>query len=310
MPRLPQDFPAGNAERRHCSLPGTRRHERSDTERAPRDVWREEEIRPGPGPAADRGPHAPYPEDEELDEEREPGYPDYTRRVLSPDSPRAGLTVAVCILFGVVAIIHIALMFHHMSTLRLLERPIGFAEANEHDRRQGLLAMLSLGGLLVLVIVYCVWIHRAYSNLYLFGARGLRYSPGWAVGGWFIPILNLVRPVQVMQEIWRASSPAVRPDEPSAWQAEGLSPRVGFWWAVYLFSGFFATFAFYSQNHAIETRDFPALRSATNTMIISEAVTLGAIIMAVAVVVGVYSRQKQKFLQLSAPPPDWDRGVE
>src|SRR5262245_39744082 len=164
-PATPSDAIAPSPERAATERSDT---QRSDTERAPRDVWREEEIRPGPGPAADRGPHAPYPEDEELDEEREPGYPDYTRRVLSPDSPRAGLTVAVCILFGVVAIIHIALMFHHMSTLRLLERPIGFAEANEHDRRQGLLAMLSLGGLLVLVIVYCVWIHRAYSNLYLF----------------------------------------------------------------------------------------------------------------------------------------------
>jgi Domain of unknown function (DUF4328) len=155
-----------------------------------------------------------------------------------------------------------------------------------------------------------VWIHRAYSNLYLFGAQGLRYSPGWAVGGWFVPFLNLVRPVQVMQEIWRASSPAVRPDERAAWQAEGLSPRVAFWWAAYLFSGFFGAFAVVSQNRAVEARDFPALRSATNTMIIAEAAMIGAIVLAVAVVVGVYGRQKQKFLQLSAPQPDWDRGVE
>ncbi len=57
------------------------------------------------------------------------------------------------------------------------------------------------------VVVGVVWMHRAYSNVKSFGARGLAWSPGWAVGAWFIPIANLVIPFMIMVEIWKSSHP-------------------------------------------------------------------------------------------------------
>jgi hypothetical protein len=77
-------------------------------------------------------------------------------------------------------------------------------------------------------ITFLKWIYRAYKNTQGFGAEGLRYSPGWAVGYYFIPVLGLVRPVQVMSEIWRVS------EDPHDWRQRAGSRLIGVWWALFL----------------------------------------------------------------------------
>ncbi len=83
-----------------------------------------------------------------------------------------------------------------------------------NDPIQVIVGLLQSGLGIVTGIAFLKWIYRAYKNIKGFGAEGLRFSPGWAVGYYFIPILSLIRPVQVMSEIWRAS------DDPGNWQAK------------------------------------------------------------------------------------------
>ncbi len=50
------------------------------------------------------------------------------------------------------------------------------------------------------------WFHRAYANLASVSGGGAnRFSPSWAVIGWAVPILNLVRPPQIMSDLTRRS---------------------------------------------------------------------------------------------------------
>ena len=81
-----------------------------------------------------------------------------------------------------------------------------------NDPIQGIVGLLQSGLGIVTAITFLKWIYRAYKNIQGFGAEGLRFSPGWAMGYYFIPILSLIRPVQVMSEIWRAS------DDPRNWR--------------------------------------------------------------------------------------------
>lgn len=55
------------------------------------------------------------------------------------------------------------------------------------------------------VIVVAMWIHRAHANLGEVGVDALEFTPGWAVGWYFIPFANLVKPFQAMRELWNAS---------------------------------------------------------------------------------------------------------
>lgn len=47
-----------------------------------------------------------------------------------------------------------------------------------------------------------MWIHRAYRSLPALGEQGIRWSPAWAAGGWFVPFANLVIPYQIMWDLW------------------------------------------------------------------------------------------------------------
>jgi hypothetical protein len=58
---------------------------------------------------------------------------------------------------------------------------------------------------LITVIVVAMWIHRAHANLHDAGIDGLEFTPGWAVGWYFVPFANLVKPFQAMRELWNAS---------------------------------------------------------------------------------------------------------
>ncbi|QYO65100.1 DUF4328 domain-containing protein [Leptolyngbya sp. 7M] len=44
------------------------------------------------------------------------------------------------------------------------------------------------------IVLFLVWLYRAHKNLFSLKPTHLDFSPGWAVGWWFIPFLNLVRP--------------------------------------------------------------------------------------------------------------------
>jgi hypothetical protein len=100
----------------------------------------------------------------------------------------------------------------------------------------GLIAILELAVRFICAVIFLIWLHRVYANLPVMGSRNLNYSPGWAVGWWFIPFLNLVRPYQVVKELYSESHIAVQDSggEPS----EATTENVGFWWGTFLISGF------------------------------------------------------------------------
>jgi hypothetical protein len=97
-----------------------------------------------------------------------------------------------------------------------------------NDPVQGFIGLLQSGLGILTGIIFLKWIYRSYKNIQGFGAQGLRFSPGWAVGYYFIPILSLIRPVQVMNEIWRAS------DDPRDWPKRPGSWLIASWWTLFL----------------------------------------------------------------------------
>jgi hypothetical protein len=80
-------------------------------------------------------------------------------------------------------------------------------------------------------VLTLTWWHRAYRAIATSGAIGLRWSPGWAVGGWFIPIGNLVIEKMVLDEIDRVSS-AIHAGEES-WRSRRLTAVTGWWWGAW-----------------------------------------------------------------------------
>jgi Domain of unknown function (DUF4328) len=85
-------------------------------------------------------------------------------------------------------------------------------------------------------ILFLVWFFRAYRNLVRAGIEDLRYAPGWAVGSWFIPFFNFVRPKQIANDIWKASASAGTVGAERRDQL-GLPARINWWWGLWILGG-------------------------------------------------------------------------
>lgn len=79
---------------------------------------------------------------------------------------------------------------------------------------------------LLCIVLFLVWIHRSAGNAHAFGTPGVSITPGWAVGYWFIPILNLFRPYQAIREIYRASVS----DDQNDWNRLPVPWYFPVWW--------------------------------------------------------------------------------
>ncbi|WBA42641.1 DUF4328 domain-containing protein [Hymenobacter canadensis] len=89
----------------------------------------------------------------------------------------------------------------------------------------GLLEIVYVAIMVLATVFFLQWFRRAYLNLRLAG-RWPEHTDGWAVGAWFVPFLNLVRPYTIMKEIWHDTN-----DMAGRTKDHTL---VGWWWAAYL----------------------------------------------------------------------------
>jgi hypothetical protein len=87
--------------------------------------------------------------------------------------------------------------------------------------------------LVVLAIIPCfiTWCWRAAKNQEALARAPQRLGSGFAIGGWFIPLANLVLPVLVVQDLWRGSDAAIARGDPR-WRVADRSWLVGWWWGL------------------------------------------------------------------------------
>jgi hypothetical protein len=90
-----------------------------------------------------------------------------------------------------------------------------------------LAALAQFGSFLTSAVFVCIWVHRAVANLPALRRYGT-FTAGAAVGSFFIPFLNLVRPMKMMSELWRLSDP----DEQHT-----TSSLISLWWGAWIISG-------------------------------------------------------------------------
>ena len=67
-------------------------------------------------------------------------------------------------------------------------------EAEQNDKRENLVTLAFSFSYLATAVVFGIWIVRANKNARALGAKNLSASPGWALGYFFVPILNLWKP--------------------------------------------------------------------------------------------------------------------
>ncbi|MEI7036083.1 DUF4328 domain-containing protein [Fulvimonas yonginensis] len=72
------------------------------------------------------------------------------------------------------------------------------------------------------------WIYRVACNVRALGAKGLDDSPGWAVGWYAVPVMNLVRPMRALAQIWLGTL------APARWQKLPTPRLLAAWWGCWI----------------------------------------------------------------------------
>jgi hypothetical protein len=108
----------------------------------------------------------------------------------------------------------------------------GAATAN--DVFYGGIGIVQLLALITTAVLFLRWFYAAYGNLPLLSAGSPRFKRGWAIGAWFVPILNLFRPKQIANDIWRGSDPQLSPEASPDWSGGSLPGLYALWWGGWI----------------------------------------------------------------------------
>jgi hypothetical protein len=164
------------------------------------------------------------------------------------------------------------------------------ARADALDRQQMILGVVQILAFVLCGVPFLGWFYRAYKNLRGAGLSGLKYRPGWAVGGFFVPFLNLVRPLEIMKEVWRGSAFLAGTSGEAEWQAIKPDPVVGLWWGLLLVSSMVAETAGRMEARA---DGIPELLTASFASILSGLIDIPAAIAAIHLVGSITRFQEQ-----------------
>ena len=98
------------------------------------------------------------------------------------------------------------------------------AEADSLEVGAALQTTTKLALLIITAIIFLMWLFRSMHNLPALGITNCRYTPGWAVGWWFVPVMSLIAPPQVIGDLWRASTPGTSAAD---WKSARFPPLIG-----------------------------------------------------------------------------------
>jgi Domain of unknown function (DUF4328) len=159
------------------------------------------------------------------------------------------------------------------------------AEATANDLRESAIGVTQVALAITTAIVFLLWLRRSYANLAALTTRPRKYSLGWVVGGFFVPFLNLVRPYQVVRELWRLSDDT--PDDKDV-----PSPSLlGWWWGFWLLTNVAGQAAF---RMAMGAKTAQEILTATHVNVAANVVSIVCAALAIPVVRTIERKQASR----------------
>ncbi|TDE27795.1 DUF4328 domain-containing protein [Flavobacterium ranwuense] len=173
---------------------------------------------------------------------------------LRPNGQRAKIAIMLIWIVLTVEIISILSDYLQYDLLQTVANggQISTETATENDLRQKIIAMIYLAVFIISGITFIQWFRRAYYNLHL-KAESLSFTEGWAAGCWFVPIICLYRPNQIMKELYQETQSLLSKKNES--YVQNLTTHsIGWWWALWIISSLLGQFIFRYSSKA-ETID-------------------------------------------------------
>lgn len=202
----------------------------------------------------------------------------------------------ICIALALIALLFEVLTFRIIVSLR--DHPFAdataiVAEAAASDRNQKIITALQIVLNIASFILLLLWIFKSNKLARALGATNMRHSPGWSVGWFFVPIMNLVRPYFAVKEIYLATlSPHGFNSSKEADQQPETLNFVILWWVLWIADIFVSRAAF---RYAATSEVIDDLVFSSKFTMVAEGLGIASLFATLAMVKHVWSTQQDAF---------------
>ena len=162
-------------------------------------------------------------------------------------------------------------------------------KVNASDFRQGVIAIVYLVVFIVSGILILKWLYRSNYNVKQLGAKDMEFSPGWSIGYYFIPFVNLWKPFQAMKELWKTSV------NPSDWQNLKSPSTITLWWGLWIVSNLLGRLIFNLSRNADSLDAMIQLNVMSQ---VSDVLDIPLSLVLMKLVQSIYSMQKNRYQTL------------
>jgi len=136
-------------------------------------------------------------------------------------------------------------------------------------------------------------------------SHSTEFTAVWAIGWWFIPFANLVKPFQVVRSAWSESDPAFDPNMGSMSSVQSGAPAfMSLWWAFWIISNISANIT----SNVYDPDKMATVQISGYFFVLTGILTVVAAGLAAKVVRDITVRQEQRYkaiesVTINEPPP-------
>lgn len=113
--------------------------------------------------------------------------------------------------------------------------------ADRNDLREQMIGIVHLIIFITSAVFFIQWFRRAYFNLHV-RTDNTNYSDGWAAGSWFVPIISLFRPHQIMKELDYDTSELL--EKATGKEVKSNATIITTWWTLWIITNYFGNYLF------------------------------------------------------------------
>jgi hypothetical protein len=164
--------------------------------------------------------------------------------------------------------------------------------ATANDLREQIVGIVYMCVYIISIITFIKWFRRAYYNLHL-KVTYLSHTEGWAAGAWFIPILNLYRPYQIMKELYQVSKNILN-NRGLITNSMSSTGSLGLWWTLWLASSFLGQIDF---RYTLRAETLDQLINSTIMSMVGNIISIPLCLITIKVI-SDYSHLEQQLYEL------------
>lgn len=169
------------------------------------------------------------------------------------------------------------------------------AAAERSDLTQTIVGGIQFLVAILGLILFFRWVYIAACNCFAMVEYPLKITPGWSVGWYFVPIMNLWKPFEAMRQSWNIShSPSGDPVAPPPgiiWQ----------WWLLWVIESEVGKVAFKSS---MKGDGVPELLNANLAMLLSDLLALPTSLYTYVLVGRIAAAQAASMAKPLPPTPE------